>query len=325
MKLRHLDLEDSKQFSAHLSAGLPPLEHEVTHLDKHWLLKAAAVVISLSLAILTTYLLYRIFFEPHSVSGWQLVLQTLHNPMFWWAVLVGLLAQTVDGALGMAYGLTSSSFLMATGASPALASGATHLAEVFTTGASGISHIKLGNVHKKLFLSLLIPGILGALLGTYVLTNIDGKVLKPYITAYLLMMGLYIFSKAYRTFHPKTTINPKKIAPLALLGGFVDTTGGGGWGPVVTSSLVGAGHNPRSTIGSVNLAEFFLTIVTAAAFFGLLDATVWVLVAGLVLGGLFAAPFAAYATRYFSTKTLLVLVGTLISGISLYNLYKIFG
>ncbi len=324
MKLRHFDLEDAAPLAAHTQAGLPPLEHEITHLNKSSLLKGVAFVIALSMTLLVIYLFYRIFFQAQDVSGWQLISRTLHDPMFWSAVLVGLIAQTVDGALGMAYGLTCSSFLMATGASPALASGATHLAEVFTTGASGISHIKLGNVNKKLFLSLLIPGILGALLGTYLLTSIDGKVLKPYITAYLLLMGVYILTKAFRTFRPKAVIEAKKIAPLALLGGFVDTTGGGGWGPVVTTSLVGAGHNPRSTIGSVNLAEFFLTIVTAAAFFTLLDETVWVLVAGIVVGGLFAAPFAAYATKYFSTKTLLVLVGLLISCVSLFNFSKIF-
>jgi hypothetical protein len=111
--------------------------------------------------------------------------------------------------------------------------------------------------------------------------------------------------------------------PLAVLGGFVDATGGGGWGPVVTTSLVGAGHDPRTTIGSVNFAEFFLTVVTAAAFFSLLDSSVWVIVAGLVIGGLFAAPFAAYATKHFKTKTLLVLVGSLITFVSTFNLYKL--
>jgi uncharacterized membrane protein YfcA len=324
MKLRHLDLEADHQSAEHAQAGLPPLAYEVTHVNKGLMLKGVAFVIALCLSLLLIYLFYGLFSQSQNISGWQLIFNTLQNPMFWSAVLVGLLAQTVDGALGMAYGITCSSFLMATGAPPALASGATHLAEVFTTGASGIAHIKLGNVNKKLFLSLLIPGVLGALVGTYVLTAIDGKVLKPYITAYLLIMGLFILSKAFRVFRPKTDIDIKKIAPLALLGGFVDTTGGGGWGPVVTTSLVGAGHNPRSTIGSVNLAEFFLTIVTAVAFFGLLDATVWVLVAGIVVGGLFAAPFAACATRFFSTRTLLILVGTLICAISCFNLYKIF-
>lgn len=150
--------------------------------------------------------------------------------MFWSAVAVGLLAQVIDGALGMAYGITTSSFLLAVGASPSMASGATHLAEVFTTGVSGVAQLKVGNVNKKLFFSLLIPGILGALVCPYILGNIDGKALKPYISAYLLLMGLYVLSKAFGHFRPKREINTAKIAPLALFGSFMDTTGGGGWG-----------------------------------------------------------------------------------------------
>ena len=214
-------------------------------------------------------------------------------------------------------------FALAT-ASPAMASGATHLAEVFTTGVSGVSHLKMGNVNKRLFLSLLLPGVIGALLGTYVLSNIDGATLKPFINGYLMLMGLYVLSKAFRQIRLKSGIEPKKVAPLALFGGFMDTTGGGGWGPIVTTSLVGAGHDPRTTIGSVNFAEFFLTVTVAAAFFTILDHEVWLLVAGLTLGGLFAAPFAAFITRHLKTRTLLILVGTLIAAVSLFNLLRAF-
>ncbi|MDP2246674.1 MAG: sulfite exporter TauE/SafE family protein, partial [Nitrosomonadales bacterium] len=221
-----------------------------------------------------------------------------------------------------AYGVTSSSFLLAVGASPAMASGATHLAEVFTTGVSGVSHLKMGNVNKKLFFSLLIPGILGGLIGAYILSSVDGKLLKPFISAYLFIMGLYVLSKAFRHIKLRREIDAKKVVPLALFGSFMDTTGGGGWGPIVTTSLVGSGHDPRTTIGSVNFAEFFLTLTVAAALFSILDSSVWLLVAGLVIGGLFAAPFAAYITKHLKAKTLLILVGVLISSISAYNLYK---
>jgi uncharacterized protein len=203
-----------------------------------------------------------------------------------------------------------------------MASGATHLAEVFTTGVSGVSHLKMGNVNKKLFFSLLIPGILGGLIGAYILSSVDGKILKPFISAYLLIMGLYVLSKAFRHIKLRREISTKKVAPLALFGSFMDTTGGGGWGPIVTTSLVGSGHDPRTTIGSVNFAEFFLTLTVAAALFSILDSSVWLLVAGLVTGGLFAAPFAAYITKHLKAKTLLILVGVLISSISAYNLYK---
>lgn len=323
MKLRNPDLADTTVNPEHEALGIPPVEYQVTHASDHPWLRIAGYVAIAALVSLVAVLAWRLFSGDHEVSATQLVVNTLHDPMFWSAFGVGLLAQVIDGALGMAYGITSTSFLLATGASPAMASGATHLAEVFTTGVSGVSHLKLGNVNKRLFFSLLIPGILGALIGTYILTSIDGKVLKPFINAYLLLMGLYVLSKAFRHIRAQRDINTRRVAPLALFGGFMDTTGGGGWGPIVTTSLIGAGHDPRTTIGSVNFAEFFLTLTVAAAFFTILDATVWTLVAGLAFGGLFAAPFAAYLTRHFATKTLLILVGSLISLISAFNIYRL--
>lgn len=324
MKIRRLDLDNQDISQPHIEFGLPPAEYDVTHAAEHPLLKIASYFVVAILTGLIFYFSYQVFFGDNKLSGTEIIGNALHDPMFWSAVAVGLLAQVIDGALGMAYGITASSFLLAVGASPAMASGATHLAEVFTTGVSGVSHLKMGNVNKKLFLSLLIPGIIGALVGTYILGNIDGKALKPFISAYLLLMGLYVLSKAFRHIKPKHEINTAKIAPLALFGSFMDTTGGGGWGPIVTTTLVGSGHDPRTTIGSVNFAEFFLTVTTAAALFSILDHTVWIIVAGLVVGGLFAAPFAAYITKHIKTKTLLILVGSLISVISLFNLYKTF-
>jgi hypothetical protein len=324
MKIRDLDFADTAVLHDHEALGLPPLERQIAQANIHPVLKTASYLAVATLLALAVYLLTQLFFGTHASSGMDLIAAALHNPIFWSALLVGLLAQVVDGALGMAYGITASSFLLASGASPALATGATHLAEVFTTGVSGVSHVKMGNVNKKLFLNLLIPGLIGVLFGAYIITSIDGAVIKPYINGYLFLMGLYVLSKAFRRITLKTDIESAKVAPLAIFGGFMDTVGGGGWGPIVTTSLVGAGHNPRTTIGSVNFAEFFLTVASATAFFALLDGQVWVIVAGLVIGGLFAAPFAAYATRHFKTKTLLILVGCLISCVSLYNLSKLF-
>jgi uncharacterized membrane protein YfcA len=322
MKIRHPDLNDQAINPEHQALGLPPVEYAVTHAQEQPLLTIAGYMIVAILVSLVGYFVYRLFWGNAVVSGSALVLDALHNPLFWTAVAVGLVAQMIDGALGMAYGITATTFLLAAGAPPAMASGATHLAEVFTTGVSGISHLKLGNVNKRLVLSLLVPGLIGGLLGTYVLSNVDGQLLKPFISAYLLLMGLYVFSKAFKTIQQAREINAAKVAPLALFGGFMDTTGGGGWGPIVTTSLVGAGHDPRTTIGSVNFAEFFLTVTVAAAFFTILDSTVWIFVAGLALGGLFAAPFAALITRHLKTRTLLMLVGSLISLVSLVNLAK---
>lgn len=242
---------------------------------------------------------------------------------FWKAAAVGLFAQVVDGALGMAYGITSTSFLLSVGVPPAAASASVHLAEVFTTGFSGLSHWKLGNVNKDLFKRLVIPGLIGGLVGAYLLTSLDGKVLRPWISSYLLLMGLYILVKAFRRI-TITTEPPTYVAPLALAGGFVDAVGGGGWGPVVTTTLLGSGQEPRRTIGSVNAAEFFIAVSSGISLAVLGGLTVWTTIAGLVFGGMFAAPLAAVLTRHAPTKVLMVIVGLLISGLSIYNLLQAF-
>ncbi len=317
MKIRDLDLNDTPINKEHAAFGIPPVEQ----IPLHPVIRSAMWFAAFTLTGLVVLGAAQVFGNSWD-QGVDTIKITLSDSMFWNALLVGLLAQIVDGALGMAYGLTSTSFLLATGASPALATASVHMAEVFTTGVSGISHAKFGNVDKKLFVRLLVPGIIGGLLGALLVTQIDGKTLKPFITVYLLLMGVYVLSKAFRKHIATRKGEPKHVAKLALLGGFVDTSGGGGWGPVVTTTLVGTGHDPRTTIGSVNFAEFFLTLTSAASLFILVDETIWHVVAGLIIGGLFAAPFAAYACKKFSTRTLLILVGLLISGISLFNLYK---
>ncbi|GLK76727.1 UPF0721 transmembrane protein [Methylopila jiangsuensis] len=240
---------------------------------------------------------------------------------FWTAVAVGLFAQIVDGALGMAYGVTSTTFLLSTGVPPAAASASVHIAEIFTTGFSGLSHWKLGNVNVRLFRRLLIPGVVGAVTGAFVVTSIDGDILKPFIAAYLLLIGVYIIIKAFKTIRIRTE-PPTYIAPLGLAGGFVDAVGGGGWGPVVTTSLVGGGQDPRTTIGSVNAAEFFLAITSGFSFALLGGFTHWTTIAGLVFGGIFAAPLAALLVKKLPTRVLMITVGVLITTLSLFNLYK---
>jgi uncharacterized membrane protein YfcA len=308
--------------ASHKAMGIPPARDDVSLNAESLTLRILSRGIGLALLGVFTFLALRFFQSNSSDDALDLIRETLSNPTFWAAVGVGLLAQAIDGALVMAYGVTASTFLLATGASPAMASGATHLAEVFTTGVSGIAHQRLGNVDKRLFFSLLIPGVIGGLIGTYVLTNVDGKVLKPIVSAYLLIMGLYVLSKAFRSIRANRSLSTRRVSAVAVVGGFMDSTGGGGWGPIVTTTLVGAGANPKVTIGSVNYAEFFLTITVAAALFSVLDSSVWTLVSGLVVGGVFAAPIAAYATRHLSVKTLLILVGSLITLVSVYNIYR---
>lgn len=324
MKLRDWDYSENALNAEHQQLGLPPLERAVEDIAladaKSRTIKVAVWLATASLVLVGVYLLVLLFGNGVQQAK-TLITEALHSPVFWSAVAVGLLAQVVDGALGMAYGITSTSFLMASGVSPAVASASVHVAEVFTTGVSGISHAKFGNVNKKLFLKLLLPGMTGVIIGAYILTSIDGAAIKPFIAAYLLIMGLYILSKVFKKVVAAKK-EPKHIAKLALLGGFVDATGGGGWGPVVTTTLVGTGQDPRTTIGTVNFAEFFLTLVSAITFTALVGFGPWLVVAGLVIGGLFAAPFAAYLCSKFPTKVLLVLVGSLISVVSIFNLYK---
>lgn len=322
MKIRDLDLSPSPLNAEHEALGLPPVEDFVSHPSDHPVLRSAMWFAVLTLTGLLLFLAWRLFFGDNGgSSGMQIIESTLNSPTFWSAVAVGFFAQVIDGALGMAYGITATTFLLSAGASPAAASASVHIAEVFTTGLSGISHVKLGNVNKSLFLRLLLPGIIGAVLGAVLITQFDGKVLKPYISAYLLLMGLYILSKAYRHVQQQRK-EPKHVAKLALFGGFVDAAGGGGWGPVVTSSLLGSGSDPRTTIGTVNFAEFFLTISSATSFILLAgEPSTWMLVAGLVFGGLFAAPFAALLCKQLSARTLLYIVGCLIVLISSYNIY----
>jgi uncharacterized protein len=283
--------------------------------------RAATWFTALALGGLTLYFVAKLFLSGTSAAGLQTIADALQSNTFWSAMAIGLLAQAIDGALGMAYGVTASTFLLGMGASPAVASASVHIAEIFTTGVSGMAHVRYGNVNRDLFLRLLIPGTLGALVGVVVVTQIDGKLLRPYVSAYLLIMGLYILSKAFRRIRAARQA-PRHVGKLALFGGFVDSVGGGGWGPVVTSTLVGTGNDPRVTIGSVNFAEFFLTLATAAAFTLLAVDGLWVTVAGLVVGGIFAAPFAALLCSKLHTRVLLILVGVLITSLSAWNVYR---
>ena len=324
MKIRNLDLSGNPINIEHQQLGIPPVEEPVSHPGTHPLLHAAAWFAVAVLIVLILFLAGRFFISNNWLGGWQIIGETLSSSIFWNAAIVGFFAQVVDGALGMAYGVTATTFLLASGATPGVASASVHIAEIFTTGVSGISHVKFGNVNKDLFVRLLVPGILGGILGAVLVTQVDGTLFKPYVSAYLLLLGIYILSKAFRSLHLRKD-PPKHVGKLALFGGFVDAAGGGGWGPVVTSTLVSTGNDPRTTIGSVNFAEFFLTLTGAAVFTLLMETNTWPIIAGLVFGGLFAAPFAAVLCKKLHAKTLLILVGTLIIITSLYNLYRALG
>jgi len=239
------------------------------------------------------------------------------------SLITGFFAQLIDGALGMAYGVSSTTVLLSFGVAPALASASVHTAEIFTTLASGASHLRLGNVDKKLFRRLLIPGMIGGALGAYILVSLPGKVVKLFVSLYLLVMGLMILSRVCK-FKVKEISAGVKIILLGYIGGFFDAIGGGGWGPIVTSTLVAEGHNPRFVIGTVNLAEFFVTIIEAIVFFMLLGANHWQIIIGLIVGGVLAAPLSAYVCKKLPPRILMIIIGTVIIALSVKNLYTVF-
>lgn len=240
-------------------------------------------------------------------------------------VAVGFCAQMVDGAIGMAYGVTASSVLLSFGIPPTTASACVHAAETFTTGASGLAHWKLGNVDRNLLKRLALPGMIGGGVGAYVLTTLDGDAIKPFISGYLLLVGLFIIYKALHKKHTFVDEPPNHVAPLGLIGGFVDAIGGGGWGPIVTSTLLGQGTTPRYAIGSVNLAEFFVTLTISATFFLTVGLSLWPIITGLIIGGIVAAPLAAMATKHMPAKPLMLIVGLVVVFLSLRTFLKSFG
>jgi uncharacterized membrane protein YfcA len=237
-------------------------------------------------------------------------------------LLIGIFAQLVDGTLGMGYGATSTSFLLAYGIPPAISSAGVHVAEMFTTGASAISHHHFGNINKKLVRHLLIPGVLGSITGAYLLSDvIDGDVIKPFIAVYMIVLAIIIIRKSMR----KTIIKKKtkRLNILASFGGFMDAVGGGGWGPIVTSTLLGRGRNPRYTIGSVNAAEFAVSFASGITFMLFGGIQGWQVIIGLILGGVMAAPLAAILVNRIKRKPMMIVVGILIIILSLKTLSKL--
>lgn len=232
---------------------------------------------------------------------------------------IGFAAQLIDGALGMAYGITATSLLMTVGTSPAAASAAVHLAETFTTGASGIAHHAFGNVNRTLFRLLVLPGMIGAALGAFLLAAFPADIFRPIVATYLLVMGAIIVIKAYREFPPRTV--SRHVAPLGLIGGFFDAVGGGGWGPIVASTLIARGNDVRQAIGSTNAVEFFVALSASAAFVLSLDQFDWKVVAGLAAGGVVGAPIGAWSCRYLPIRPFMILVGLLIIALSARTLF----
>jgi hypothetical protein len=239
-------------------------------------------------------------------------------------IAIGFAAQLIDGALGMAFGVISTTLLVTLGGPamhPSAASAAVHTVETFTTGVSGVSHVLHKNVDWKLFARIVIPGVIGGVLGAYVLTRVDGSIARPLVLAYLACIGIYLLWRGAT--HRHTEREPKIVEPLGLVGGFLDAAGGGGWGPIVTSNLLVQGGSPRCVIGTVNTAEFFLTVTISATFIAALGWEAFtVATVGLLIGGVVAAPIGALVAKRVAADLLITMVGTVIILTSLFGLYR---
>jgi len=245
------------------------------------------------------------------------------EPNIFFFILVGFVAQIIDGALGMAYGVSSASMLLSMGISPAAASASVHAAKIFTTAASGLSHWKFGNVSTETVIRLMVPGALGGIIGALVVTGIPETIIRPIVSIYLIVMAIIIFLKVFlkdREYHQVTT----HLFPLGLVGGFFDSIGGGGWGPIVTSTLLARGNYPRKTIGSVNLAEFFVTLCQSVVFVLTIGYSHWMIIAGLVIGGVIAAPLAAILIKRIPIQHLVNFVGFVIALLGIRMMYLSF-
>lgn len=286
------------------------VENETAEKEK-WRKIATYILIGFGLMLLGHFIFS--YIPLQKVADSTVSFYTSLDKAFLLMVLAGFLAQMVDGATSMGYGVTSAIVLMSANVSPAAISGSIHTAEMFTAGASGYSHYKFGNVNKKMFRALLIPGVVGAILGAFLLVKFGEThiaYVRPVMACYTLFLGVKIFINAF-----KNNMKKKKFRHfgwLAGAGGFLDSFGGGGWGPIVTATLITKGRTPRFVVGSVSLTEFFVTVASAFTFFTLIGVQHWQVILGLVVGGLIAAPFAVRLNGKLPRKASFILLGTVV-------------
>jgi uncharacterized protein len=297
-------------------------EQELTSSRRKVISKYMVAIFIILLLVLSTYL----FLSAEQLTSLQLALQK-DNYMFYWMLLVGFGAEVVAGSMGMGYGVICTSLLLILNVPPAVVSASIHSAEAFTSAAGSISHWQLGNVNKKLVKALAIPAIIGAVLGALALTYVGekyAKLTKPFIAAYTIYLGIKILQNAFR----KKKVNQQKkqsnITVLGLIGGFIDSFGGGGWGPLVTGTFIKNGHTPRFVIGSSTVAKCILTVASAVTFIFTIGIHHWNVVAGLLIGGIVTAPFSAMLTSRLPTKKMFVIVGIVVIFCGLVTIYRAF-
>lgn len=279
--------------------------------EKYWTKLKWVLLACFALLLISTFLLS--YFSADEISkGFSYVAGNIDGN-FLVMLLAGFMAQMVDGALGMGYGLTSATILLSSGASIPAISASIHTAEVFASGASGYSHYKFGNVNKKLFKALVIPGVIGAVAGAILLSvygDIYASWMRPMLACYTMFLGIKIMLNAFKKHQQKKRF--KRHGILAGAGGFFDSVGGGGWGPIVTTTLISNGRNPRYVIGSVSLTEFFVTLASAFSFFIMMGVTHWKVIIALIIGSTLASPIAAKLAGKLPRKTSFILLGILV-------------
>ncbi|MDB5111139.1 MAG: siroheme synthase [Mucilaginibacter sp.] len=241
------------------------------------------------------------------------------NPIFYYFLGAGFVLALIDGAIGMSYGVTATTFSLSMGVPPAIASMGVHLSEILSNGIAGWMHYRMGNINWKLFKLLLIPGIIGAVTGAYILSSLEhySQYSKPFVSLYTLILGLVILSKAFKLKQKKADNKIKRIGLLGLGGGFIDAVGGGGWGSIVLSTLIAGGRNPRFSLGTVKLSRFFIALMSSLTFITMLNGARWESVSGLVLGSALASPIAAKISNKISTRSIMVAVAVIVILISL--------
>ena len=305
-----------------LSKEVVAAEQELTSSRRKVINKYMVAIFIILLVVLSTYL----FLSAEQLTSLQLTLQK-DNYMFYWMLLVGFGAEIVAGSMGMGYGVICTSLLLILNVPPAVVSASIHSAEAFTSAAGTVSHWQLGNINKKLVKALAIPAIIGAVLGALALTYVGekyAKATKPFIAAYTIYLGVRILQNAFK----KKNVNQQKqksnITALGLIGGFIDSFGGGGWGPLVTGTFIKNGHTPRFVIGSSTFAKCILTVASAITFIFTIGIHHWNIVAGLLIGGIVTAPFSAMLTAKLPTKKMFVIVGIVVIFCGLVTIYRAF-
>ena len=295
-------------------------EQELSSTRRKVFNKYTLAITVVAVTALFTYL----FLSAEQLTALQTLLHKDHY-LFYWMMLAGFCAELVAGSMGMGYGVICTTILLILNVPPPVISASIHSAESFTSAAGSLSHWQLGNINKKLVKALAIPAVIGAVIGAISLTYVGenyAKLTKPVIATYTMYLGFRILRNAYKNKNGNGVKKKTNIPILGLIGGFIDSFGGGGWGPLVTGTFIKNGHTPRYVIGSSTMAKFILTVASAITFIFTVGIHHWNIVAGLLIGGIITAPFSAMLTARLPMRKMFIAVGIVVIIMSLITIYR---